>query len=340
MKKNLIALLCILLAAPTLSAQMMPDSTVQVVAYWEVGDRMDYTLLERQYTFDAEHNETQISSSSQTLRFEVVDATDSTYTLALRQDEILSIGDNIEYTEKEKAALKTDTPLLFKTTHLGVLLGIENLDERLEEFRQMLPIYTDAAWRNLTPDQRKNTTRKDLENLLGGLLGTEEALSKSFLDDVTPLFFFHGTRLDTTQVYSYEQDIPGILGDVTITLPTEFRVDPELSDDYSVVIRMETEGDEEQLLPFLRDFYFTIYKQATGATDADYESFKIGYDEGIKKNPVKAFIGQYITEEIHLGSGWPVQWVFDRYVELSQGEQFQGMHVTREIFPEDKIGGE
>lgn len=251
MKKNLIALLCILLAAPTLSAQMMPDSTVQVVAYWEVGDRMDYTLLERSYSFDAEHNETQISSSSQTLRFEVVDATDSTYTLALRQDEILSIGDNIEYTEKEKAALKTDTPLLFKTTHLGVLLD------------------------------------------------AEKATSKIFLDDVTPLFFFHGARLDTTQVYSYEQDIPGILGDVTITLPTEFRVDPELSDDYSVVIRMETEG-----------------------TDGP---------AGIK---------QYITEEIHLGSGWPVQWVFDRYVEISQGEQFQGMHVTREIFPEDKIGGE
>ena len=237
MKRILFVLLCILLAAPGLGAQMMPDSTVQVVANWEVGDRMDYTLLERQYTFDAEHNETQTSSTSQTLRFEVVDATDSTYTLSLRLDDISDPGD--------------ETPLLFKTTRQGVLLD------------------------------------------------AEKATSKIFLDDVAPLFFFHGTRLDTTRVYSYKQDIPGILEDVTITLPTEFRVDPELSDDYSVVVRMEAEGTNGPV--------------------------------GIK---------QYITEEIHLGSGWPVQWVFDRYVEISQGEQFQGVHLVREIFPEDKIGGE
>lgn len=237
MKLKLIALLCALLAAAGLRAQMMPDSTVRIIARWEVGDRMDYTLLERSYSFDADHNETRISSSSRTLRFEVVAETDSTYTLVLRQDDLPDPGD--------------EAPLLFKTTRQGVLLD------------------------------------------------AEKATSKIFLDDVAPLFFFHGARLDTARVYSCEQEITGIPGDITLTLPATFRVDPELSDDYSVVLRMEAEG-----------------------TDGP---------AGIK---------QYITEEIQLGSGWPVQWVFDRYVEISQGEQFQGMHVTREIFPEDKIGGE
>ena len=42
MRKPILSTLLALLGAATLSAQMMPDSTVAITAYWEVGDKMDY----------------------------------------------------------------------------------------------------------------------------------------------------------------------------------------------------------------------------------------------------------------------------------------------------------
>ena len=50
----LLPLLAALFVPGTLSAQMMPDSTVQVVAYWEVGDQMEYIYTEHKYEIDAD----------------------------------------------------------------------------------------------------------------------------------------------------------------------------------------------------------------------------------------------------------------------------------------------
>ena len=48
MKKGIILsfLLSILCTNP-LSAQMMPDSTVHITAYWEVGDTADYIVSQK-----------------------------------------------------------------------------------------------------------------------------------------------------------------------------------------------------------------------------------------------------------------------------------------------------
>ena len=177
MKKLLLSFSAALLAAASLSAQMMPDSTVQVVAYWEVGDKIDYTMTERVYRMDEEGNETQTSSVSEALHFEVTEATDSTYTLRVRVDERSG--------------------------------GEEELTLRI------------------------------LTSNLGTFLEGEAALS--------PLFFYHGARLDMDKTYTLELPYTNIFGNGAVTLENRFQVDRELTDEYSVVLRSEAEADEKPL---------------------------------------------------------------------------------------------
>lgn len=323
-------LLFTLCAAGTVSAQMLPDSTVQVVAYWDVGDKMDYTYIERKYEMDAEGNETQVSSSSETFHFEVVAATDNTYTLEIRCDDLFDTDLLFKLTPEERARLKNEVPYRIKTTDLGTYLALENLDEITAEVRDGLPVIARAAWRNLEPEQRESISEKQLESYLMTTLASPEALSRLCTEEVSPLFFYHGARLDTTKTYVFSQPYQNIIGNGSTTLESSFRVDPELTDDYSVVIRKTTRGDEE-LVPLVRDYLFELVRNAAPDAVPDYDAFIKELEEDLRENPITASFEEFITEEIHLDSGWPIQWLFDRYVEFSQGDDYQGIHVLREI---------
>jgi hypothetical protein len=270
MRKPILSTLLALLGAATLSAQMMPDSTVAITARWEVGDKMDYTCITRTLQMDADGNETPLMSSKEALRFVVAEATDSTYTLNI---------------------------------HVEALEG-----------------------------EQKSAELQMLTNRHGTFLGGEAILA--------PMLFFHGAQVDTTGSYTFQQPFSGIIGTGTVTLDTHFEVDSALTDEYSVVMRMETEADETQLRLLLRDYMFSRLLAAGEATDEDYDDFLDQFDEEIHANPIKAFFGEYVTEEVELSTGWPLQWIYDRYVEISQGEIYSGIHLVREISPEDKIGGE
>jgi hypothetical protein len=111
----------------------------------------------------------------------------------------------------------------------------------------------------------------------GRFLGAESPANPRLEEYASRLLYFHGRRLSPAKEY-IEKNGEG--------LQSKFRIDSELTDEYSVVLRMESSGDTPK---------------------------------------------EYVTEEIELRTGWPVQWVLDRY---------DGSHFIREIFPEDKIGGE
>lgn len=65
------------------AAQMMPDSTVQIVSYWQVGDKYAYTCERSSKEVDAQGDTTSRKYSMETMEFEVVGMTDETYQLKL-----------------------------------------------------------------------------------------------------------------------------------------------------------------------------------------------------------------------------------------------------------------
>ena len=80
MKKLFLSFALALLSLSAL-AQLMPDGTVQIVAYWKLGNVAPYQFKTRTESVSEKGDTTVTSSSSEVRIFEVIGQTDSTYTL-------------------------------------------------------------------------------------------------------------------------------------------------------------------------------------------------------------------------------------------------------------------
>ena len=89
MKKLIAAAFAACLSLSAL-AQMMPDSTFQVVAYWSKGDKISYQCTDRTVKKTPDGQEEVQNSSSEVRTFEVIDQTDTTYTLRLTYSDVFS----------------------------------------------------------------------------------------------------------------------------------------------------------------------------------------------------------------------------------------------------------
>lgn len=322
----LLPLLGALLAPGTLSAQMMPDSTVQVVAYWEVGDQMEYIYTEHKYEIDADGNEKLASSSSSNILFEVAAATDSTYTLLVQYDNLF---------DSEQLGLPDfpDIPAIpfrIRTSEFGTFQELENLDEIAGSIEKAIPGIAKAAWEALEPEVRKNLSRKELEKIMLGFLN-KDVILRCCIEELAPLFFYHGARLDTTEVYSFENTVQGALGEFSVTVPCAFRVDPELTDDYSAVLHMEMIGNDELVKKMMRDYLVSWATATADAKQQDTDAIEQIIDKALQSENMTSSYREYTDEEIHLETGWPIHWMFERIAYFSTEETSAGVHIVREI---------
>lgn len=65
--KRIITITAALLMALSAAAQMMPDSTVQIVSYWQVGDKYAYTCERSSKEVDAQGDTTSREYSMETM---------------------------------------------------------------------------------------------------------------------------------------------------------------------------------------------------------------------------------------------------------------------------------
>ena len=331
--KKLYALLPILAALVVpgkASAQMMPDSTVQIIAYWEVGDQVDYTSLKREYDIDAEGNETQKSSSSETVHFEVVATTDTSYTLKVTYDDIFDIRTSeFSLTDEELASLPNPAYLI-RTDEFGTFQGIENMEELTAAFQSAAPIISKAFERSIGSDG------KEVIDILVQEMTSPDVITRAVISDIAPLLYFHGARIDTTAIYTIEEPVQGLLGTSsgTCTMPGSFWVYSELTDEYSAVIRKELHADKEQMGPIMKSILQptleTIASAFADENEEDIEQAIDSYFDEMAQHATFDFEESSVTE-IHLDSGWPITWLFDRYVTFSMLGSSKGTHVAREF---------
>ena len=339
MKKGIILsfLLSILCANP-LSAQMMPDSTVHITAYWEVGDTADYIVSQKKYKIDENEGETLTASTDRAIHIEVVEATDTTYTLAITDEDAFSFGLGVNLPEEDRAALP---PLTYRviTDEFGTLLRLENGAEVYEQGLQILPVLTEAVYKGL--GERAKALYASKEDFLEDLtrnLKNPEYLNSFLIKDINDLLFFHGAALDTTKQYSLETlySIPTI-GE-TVKMKGACWVDTEWTDEYSAVLRREFEGSDAAL-DALRNY---LYRLQVDEEDAlNYEEFCKEFDKEVTNGKFSFRLEDYFVEEVHLDSGWPIKVIYDFYIVAKVSDDVNGTHQSREIsliFDEEEEG--
>ena len=329
MVKRLIPLLAGLFAGilPAF-AQMLPDSTVQVVAYWELGDKQKYQLESAKYKI-AEGDTTVVEKSAEIFEFEVVAADEEKgYRVKVTSLETQYSDVTKEAIEEAMQKQLGSVAYYFETGPHGEflrVLPIEGLEEKQEAIAQ-------AVW-EAVKEKRPEAAQLNMLPLIRQTL-SPDAVAMAAAGVITPLFMYHGNRFDMDEEFPIEDEIPAVIGTGTMKMTGSFWVDEDMTDDYSVVLRMYKEADQEQLRPLIESILGNLL-QSMAPTPEDADEAQAAVNEAFQN--AKMNVDDFLYEEIHLGTGWPIDWNFSRevFIEIDGEQQGQLMETNIRIIVED-----
>lgn len=309
-------------------AQMLPDSTVQVVAYWELGDKQKYQVESAKYRI-AQGDTTVVEKSAEIFEFEVV-AADEEKGYRVKVTSLETQYSDPAKEAIEEAILKQRGPdaYYFETGPNGEflrVLPIEGLEEQQETLAQ-------AVW-EAVKEKRPEVAQLNMLPLIRQTL-TPEAIVLTATGVISPLFMYHGNRFDLDDEYPIEDEIPAVIGTGTLKMTGSFWVDEDMTDDYSVVLRMYKEADQEQLRPLIESILGNLL-QTMAPTPEDADEAQAAVNEAFQN--ARMSVDDYLYEEIHLATGWPIDWSFSREVliEIDGEQQSQLVETNIRIIVEE-----
>ena len=306
MKKLLIALAGFCMGTLCF-AQMMPDSTVQIVAYWDKGEMIVYDYKEsRTQTVDGVTIDTKSATEKHVL--EITDATEHSYTVKFSFEDVYNMpmltGAANETAERITEHVWVET----KTDEMGTVQEITNEEATFADFRATFPVMTDRVLSKYTAEElrEEGVSRDDLiQKFINGLC-TESFLQKICEKNVVPLLRYHGARFEMNKEYTVRQELVDVLGSGTVEVNWKFWIDSSECTEEFVLIHSYAEADKETLTPLLRDIMMAA---DITLTDDDVADIIAGMD---------ATLEDYSSIAIHLASGWPVEWHNKRITTLEE----------------------
>lgn len=298
-------------------AQMMPDSTVQVVAYWSLGDKYNYQVEEEKGVISGADT-TITEKSAEILTLEVVDETDSTYTLRVSYDDF-------QHSDYARMAVNEAIEKIYGKTWFNVVTDMYGTFLRVEmpeTFSQAEAGIISEAVNSIAREKGlSREAKRTVESMIGSLIAPD-AFTLAAIGDIAPLLFFHGGRYALSEEIEYEEDMNLLFGSGgTIKANGRAWVDEEYTDEESVVMRIYRTSDQDSLRPYFVSLFSSILQaiapKATGLENLDGMSSLFNMD-----------MEDYIVEEIHLDTGWPLYYEQTRYVEVWRGDEIISEQYT------------
>lgn len=275
MKTTIFSILLFLLSANLFSQINIADSTVQVIAYWDNGEKQDYTVIKTKTKL--ENGDTiSIDSVRYEVELSVVDSTANSYTMQWVYKDVFSDNKNpfIVKTMKTVKGLK----VLYKTDERGVYEGILNWEEINQYMQNQYDLFRDLV---------KNAP--DLVEIIDkaqALYANKAVLESSGFKEIKQFHNFYGGAFKLNEIVEAEMEIPTPLSDK----PMQTDVSVILSD-------IDTEND-----CYVMESLHTINEEQL-ADVAFAAAKKIGEGQNIELPKREDFVGfsneTYIFSSIH-----------------------------------------
>lgn len=128
MKWFLCALCCLTEGLSVLRAQIMPDSSVQICAYWTPGDKYAYEAREEKFKIDDRGDTTLVCRQSERRVFEILSQTKNRYKIRLTYGDYMTTDKEDQLMHDAIASATGPCVVEFETDETGSLLGIANLE--------------------------------------------------------------------------------------------------------------------------------------------------------------------------------------------------------------------
>lgn len=309
---------------PAAQAQIMPDSTVQICAYWTPGDKYTYRAEEEKFKVDEKGDTTLVHRQSELRTFEIVSQTKDRYRIRLTYGAYKTTDEEEQRMTDAITAAVGPCIVEFETDETGTQLGITNLDALVAQGKASAKPALDAMWKGMDAKERKGVPKKKLEQFLIRKFSDPSVMVNAVNDDLGRMFFFHGARLDTTQVYEFEETFAPLLGGDSLRGKTQFWVDSKLTDKYSAVCNTYTEADSKETVI---SALMQNLQELSGKKELPQE-LRDSLAAGM--SGLRVAFKQYSSEEIHLDTGWPLHLYFEKTVTATgDGSEKQAQTVIR-----------
>lgn len=145
---------------PAVRAQIMPDSTVQICAYWTPGDKYTYRAEEEKFKINEQGDTTLLHRQSELRTFEIISQTKERYLVRLTYGEYSTTDAEDQRMNDAITAATGPCTVEFETDEMGSFLGITNLDMLLAQAEASAEPAVDAMWEGMAAEERKGLSKK------------------------------------------------------------------------------------------------------------------------------------------------------------------------------------
>lgn len=324
--KKLLLLFSLTLMSISAAAQMMPDSTVQFVAYWDVGDKQAYNVSTSEYKV-SESDTTEVEYSTEIRMFEVLAKTDSTYKLAVTYKDVHYSDPQMNLLYQIMTETSGDMKVILTTDQHGSIKSIDNLEELVSHQMKVVEPFMEMLG-NEEGAELDEQTEAALKDYIVQTFSDPSIIEKSVYDEVGRMLYFHGNRLDMDKEYSGEIDAESIIPGMEAPIKAQTRVwiDTDYTDAYSAVGRIYTFIDNDTLLDYVVEYVKNLMS-ITGMSQEEIEKEVNESKDAIEQTALSS--EEYTVVEVHMDTGWPLNVYYSRYINSKvEGETTQKVKKT------------
>jgi len=249
MKNRLLTSIFVLTALTTFGQINMADSTVQVITYWDQGEKQDYVIsVEKINIKDADTTSREMTTYD--VEVTVLNSSKDSYTIQWLYKNIQTDNPNPIFQKLMK--ITNGLKVIFKTDEVGSFLEVVNYKEINE--------YTQKAIITLKNDFREIPEMDKVLNQVEATFSTKEAIESVCIKDIHQFHTFHGAKYTLGEILKGKTKAPNVYGSEPFDADFTVYLDEINEPDDTYVMRAIQEIDEEQLTNATFDYVTTMAK--------------------------------------------------------------------------------
>ncbi len=201
--------LLLLLFTMTLSSYCQADtSEVSYVAYWSVGDSYDFRVTKTNMQWSGD-SLTKNNTTEYVANFEVIDSTDTSYTIIWSFTNELVNTYDIPESLIEKLSKYSVTEVIYTTSELGEFTGIRNWEELGQTMRAMFT----ELFTVLAEEQGSDydALMKTAEPIIA-IYSSQQGIEQMILPELQLFHFPFGAMFTVSDTIKFEDQYPNMLG--------------------------------------------------------------------------------------------------------------------------------
>ena len=219
------------------SAQInMADSTAQVIAYFDKGERQSYTVTIEKFRIK-ESDTISKKLTSYDVDITVLDSTKNSYTIQWIYGKTTSDEEN-EFAQK-LLNLNSELKVIFKTDELGSFTEVLNWKEIRD--------YMNKRAKILEKDLKSFPEMASLFKQIQMKFASKEVIEALAIRDIQQFHTFHGANYQLGEVLEGTIETPNVFGSKPFDTYTTLFLDEIDEEDKTVIVRATQKVDSQQL---------------------------------------------------------------------------------------------